>query len=137
MTSNLGSKLVCRQKAEGRRQKAEGRRQKANQGRSWSQIGRGTPSAGAGELKKCQSFHYVDDNAGSYRYSPGIVKNAKLLKLNKLIAWHGDWAPKTRGEKMKVSSIMLLKTNGGKMSESSLSIMLMKRQVVTVSFPLC
>jgi hypothetical protein len=88
-------------------------------------------------LKKYQSFHYVDDNAGSYRYSPGFVKNAKLLKLNKLIAWYGDWAPKTRGEKMKVSSIMLLKTNGGKMSESSLSIMLMKRQVVTVAFPLC
>jgi hypothetical protein len=43
---------------------------------------------------------------------------------------------KTRGEKMKVSSIMLLKTNGGKMSEIGLSIMLMKRKVVTVVFPL-
>jgi hypothetical protein len=37
---------------------------------------------------------------------------------------------KTRGEKMKVSSIMLLKTNGGKMSESGLSIMFMKMQAL-------
>jgi hypothetical protein len=44
---------------------------------------------------------------------------------------------KNGGEKMKVSSIMLLKTNGGKMSEIGLSIMLMKRNVVTSSFPLC
>jgi hypothetical protein len=43
---------------------------------------------------------------------------------------------KTRGEKMKVSSIMLLKTNGGKMSEIGLSIMFMKRKGVTLVFPL-
>jgi hypothetical protein len=33
-----------------------------------------------------------------------------------------------RGEKMQVSSIMLLKTNGEKMPEMGLSIMLMKRK---------
>jgi hypothetical protein len=44
---------------------------------------------------------------------------------------------KTRGENMKVSSIMLLKTNGGKMSETGLSIMFMKRKAVTVAFPSC
>jgi hypothetical protein len=43
---------------------------------------------------------------------------------------------KRGGGKMKVSSIMLLKTNGGKMSEIGLSIMLMKRKIVTDSFPL-
>jgi hypothetical protein len=37
----------------------------------------------------------------------------------------GGWK-KTRGEKMKVSSIMLLKTHGEKMSETGLSIMLLK-----------
>jgi hypothetical protein len=35
---------------------------------------------------------------------------------------------KTRGEKMKVSVIMLLKTNGSKMSESGLAILSMKTQ---------
>jgi hypothetical protein len=52
---------------------------------------------------------------------------------------YGWWqsSEKTRGEKMKVSSIMLLKTNGGKMSESGLSIMLMKTKVVASGFPLC
>jgi hypothetical protein len=43
---------------------------------------------------------------------------------------------KARGEKMKVSSIMLLKTHGVKMSETGLSIMLMKRKAVTGCFPL-
>ena len=37
---------------------------------------------------------------------------------------------------MKVSSIMLLKTNDGKMSEIGLSIMLMKRKAITLVFPL-
>jgi hypothetical protein len=59
-----------------------------------------------------------------------IIKNKALSRI--LVAGRR----RTRGEKMKVSSIMLLKTNGGKMSESILSIMLMKRQVVTVAFPL-
>jgi len=44
---------------------------------------------------------------------------------------------KTRGEKMKVSSIMLLKTNRVKMSGMGLSIMFMKTKVVTVASPLC
>ena len=38
---------------------------------------------------------------------------------------------------MKVSSIILLKTNDGKMSENVLSIMFMKTKVVAVDFPLC
>jgi hypothetical protein len=59
-----------------------------------------------------------------------IVENTMVIGL--LIAG----SEKTRGEKMKVSSIMLLKTNGEKMSEIDLSIMLMKRKVVTVAFPL-
>ena len=59
-----------------------------------------------------------------------IVENKIVISL--LIAG----SEKTRGEKMKVSSIMLLKTNGGKMSEIGLSIMFMKRKVVTIAFPL-
>jgi hypothetical protein len=37
-----------------------------------------------------------------------------------------DGFEKARGEKMKVSSIMLLKTHGENLSETGLSIMLMK-----------
>jgi hypothetical protein len=44
---------------------------------------------------------------------------------------------KTRGQKMKVSSIMLLKTNGEKMPEKGLSIMLMKIKAVAGNLPLC
>ena len=44
---------------------------------------------------------------------------------------------KTREEKMKVSSIMLLKTNDVKMSGMGLSIMFMKTKVVTLASPLC
>jgi len=44
---------------------------------------------------------------------------------------------KNAGEKMKVSSIMLLKTNASKMSEIGLSIMLLKNKLVTGLFPLC
>jgi hypothetical protein len=60
-----------------------------------------------------------------------IIENKTLSQI--LVAGRR----KNAGGKMKVSSIILLKTNGGKMSESSLSIMLMKRKVVTVAFPLC
>jgi len=49
----------------------------------------------------------------------------------------GGAAKKRGGGKMKVSSIMLLKTNGVKMTEIGLSIMLMKTNIVTVAFPLC
>ena len=38
----------------------------------------------------------------------------------------GQGSEKTRGGKMKVTSIMLLKTNGEKMSEIGLSIILLK-----------
>jgi hypothetical protein len=58
------------------------------------------------------------------------------LEIKHLVKYWWLGGEKTRGEEMKVSSIMLLKTNGGKMSENSLSIMLMKRQVVTAAFPL-
>ena len=46
-------------------------------------------------------------------------------------------AQKTRGEKMKVTSIMLLKTHGEKMPETGLSIMLLKDKQVIAIFPLC
>jgi len=59
------------------------------------------------------------------------------LKLSQLIDCRQPGSEKTRGEKMKVSSIMLLKTNVEKMSETGLSIMLMKTNIVTVVFPLC
>jgi hypothetical protein len=49
--------------------------------------------------------------------------------------WWKD-GKETRGEKMKVTSIMLLKTNVEKMPEIDLSIMLMKRKGVTVISPL-
>ena len=66
-----------------------------------------------------------------------ISKKYISLKL-KLLAY--SWWPgseKTRGGKMKVTSIMLLKTNRGKMSEINLSIILLKNKLVIVSFPLC
>jgi len=43
-------------------------------------------------------------------------------------------AQKTRGEKMKVTSIMLLKTNIEKMPEFRLSIILMKQKKLKPSF---
>ncbi len=45
--------------------------------------------------------------------------------------------PKTRGGKMKVTSIMLLKTHGEKLSDYRLSIMLMKNKPVITRSPLC
>ncbi len=42
-----------------------------------------------------------------------------------------------RGEKMQVTSIMLLKTNVEKMTDLGLSIMLMKNKLVTGVSPLC
>ena len=46
----------------------------------------------------------------------------------------GSGRQETRGEKMKVSSTMLLKTNGEKMSVFRLSTMLMKTQELNPSF---
>jgi len=58
------------------------------------------------------------------------------LKLSQLIHYWQPGSEKTRGEKMKVSSIMLLKTNVEKMPESGLSIMLLKNKLVIAVFPL-
>jgi len=55
-----------------------------------------------------------------------ILKKCMSMKLNKLGELPRRRTGKTRGEKMKGCSTMLLKTNGEKMSENSLSTMLMK-----------
>jgi hypothetical protein len=60
-----------------------------------------------------------------------------VLKIGQLGNCWWPGSEKTRGEKMKVSSIMLLKTNGVKMPEISLFIMLMKTKGVTAVLPLC
>ena len=44
---------------------------------------------------------------------------------------------KMGGGEMRVSSIMLLKTNIEKMTDFRLSIMLLKNKLVIVFFPLC
>jgi hypothetical protein len=49
-----------------------------------------------------------------------IIEN-KVVNLVRMAKWR-----KTRGEKMQVTSIMLLKTNIEKMPENRLSIMLLK-----------
>jgi hypothetical protein len=59
-----------------------------------------------------------------------------LIETKMLILFRTAGCQKTRGEKMKVSSIMLLKTNGSKMSDFGLSIILLKNKVVKVAFPL-
>src|SRR5208282_6431436 len=86
---------------------------------------------------KAAAFHYVLANKGGYRKIAKFPEKPISLKLNQLLHSRQRGSEKTRGEKMKVSSIMLLKTNASKMSETSLSIMLMKRKAVTVVFPLC
>jgi hypothetical protein len=48
------------------------------------------------------------------------------LKLKQLVQSGWQCSEKTRGEKMKVTSIMLLKAHGEKMSDLGLSIMLLK-----------
>jgi hypothetical protein len=48
--------------------------------------------------------------------------------------WQGSG--KTRGKKMKVTSIMLLKTHVVKMSDIGLSIMLLKNKIVIPLSPL-
>jgi hypothetical protein len=49
-----------------------------------------------------------------------------------LFLWIG-WQ-KTRGRKMKVTSIMLLKTSGDKMAETGLSIILLKTHMLQAAF---
>jgi hypothetical protein len=62
--------------------------------------------------------------------NPYIIENNKVIKIM------ATGQRKNAGEKMKVSSIMLLKTNGGEMSEIGLSIMLMKRKQLAPVSPL-
>ncbi len=49
----------------------------------------------------------------------------------------GQTSEKMRGEKMKDSPIMLLKTHVEKMSEIGLAIMLLKNKLVIPCLPLC
>ena len=56
-----------------------------------------------------------------------------MLKLNQLIALRAIGPEKTRGENMKVSPIMLLKTHVGKMSETSHAIICMKTMHLKVA----
>jgi hypothetical protein len=66
-----------------------------------------------------------------------VVKNSISLKLKELVYVGWPASEKTRGEKMKVTSIILLKTNWGKMPEIMLSIMLLKNKQVIALSPLC
>ena len=82
------------------------------------------------------AFHYVLANKRGYRKTGEIFQKAMALKLSRLVDFWQRAVNKHGGERMKVSSIMLLKTNGGKMSENGLSIIWMKTNIVTVVFPL-
>jgi hypothetical protein len=64
-------------------------------------------------------------------------RKSYLIEIRRVISFMAGGREKNAGGKMKVSSIMLLKTNGGKMSEIDLSIMLMKTNIVTSILPLC
>jgi hypothetical protein len=57
-----------------------------------------------------------------------------VLKIGQLGNCWWPGSEKTRGEKMKATSIMLLKTNVEKMPETGLSIMLMKKKELQPSF---
>ena len=62
-----------------------------------------------------------------------ISKNCKSLKINMLFNSRRAAAKETRGENMKVSPIMLLKTHVEKMSETGHAIMCMKTQDIEVA----
>jgi hypothetical protein len=64
---------------------------------------------------------------------------AKMYVIeDKLVSFFlGKVGEKTRGEKMKVSPIMLLKTHVENMSEIGLAIMLLKNKLVMPCLPLC
>ena len=59
------------------------------------------------------------------------------MKIKQLVCFWCSGSEKTRGGKMKVTSIMLLKTHVVKMSDIGLSIILLKHKVVIVLSPLC
>jgi hypothetical protein len=54
------------------------------------------------------------------------LKKLYVTENNHVISFAASGLKKTRGEKMKVTSIMLLKTHVEKMSETGLSIICMK-----------
>jgi hypothetical protein len=83
------------------------------------------------------AFHYVLANKGGYRKIAQIPEIPISLKLNQLLHSRQPGGEKMRGEKMKVTSIMLLKKNASKMSETGLSIMLLKNKLLMVASPLC
>ena len=64
-------------------------------------------------------------------------KTPKPQKLNSLGRFCRSGLDKSRGRKMKVTSIMLLKTNVEKMSERGLSTILLINKPVKSSSPLC
>jgi hypothetical protein len=67
----------------------------------------------------------------------GNLRKPYVVEIKPVSEFVAARSRKTRGEKMKVTSIMLLKTNVEKMPETGLSIMLMKTKIVMVVFPLC
>ena len=56
----------------------------------------------------------------------GNTVEIDMIEIKRVIRLDGKWLEKTRGEKMKVSAIMLLKTHVSKMSETGLAIISMK-----------
>jgi hypothetical protein len=79
-----------------------------------------------------------------YQKKMGLAKNvenqAKIYAIeNKIVilSLAARVAGKKRGRKKPVNCIKLLKTNGEKMSEIKLAIMLLKNKQVMPVFPLC
>jgi len=58
--------------------------------------------------------HYVYDNKTAYGFCADSPEIYNHLKINMLKEFSWGWAKKSRGENMKASAIMLLKTNRGK-----------------------
>jgi hypothetical protein len=63
-----------------------------------------------------------------------ILAKTYLIETKRVSSVFVDRSQKTRGRKMKVTSIMLLKTNGEKMSETGLSIILLKKNKLPSPF---
>jgi hypothetical protein len=86
---------------------------------------------------KCRAFPLCVRNKRELAINGEDLEKIYLIEIKTVSLFFVAGCEKTRGRKMKVTSIMLLKTNGGKMSEIDLSIILLKNKLVIVSFPLC
>ena len=62
----------------------------------------------------------------------GIFAKIHVAEIKRVISFRGGLGEKTRGEIMKVSLAMLLKTHGEKMPDNRSLAMLMKRKEIEI-----